>query len=97
MEKVDVSGSFRSKSAQMQDGWDNTSQKDYTPRQESEVHACETNKLEKDALPIMGLPAQTEKDMMEVSSPLKPRESPIAIEVGIKENMSLADVIKIKE
>ena len=32
----------------------------------------------------MGLPAQTEKDMMEVSSPLKPRESPIAIEVGIK-------------
>ena len=81
----------------MQDGWDNTSQKDYTPRQESEVRACETNKLEKDALPIMGLPAQTEKDMMEVSIPLKPRESPIAIEVGINENMSLANVIKIKE
>ena len=81
----------------MQDGWDNTSQKDYTPKQESEACACETNKLEKDALPIMGLPAQTKKDMMEVSSPLKPRESPIAIEVNIKENMSLADVIKIKE
>ena len=56
----------------------------------------ETDKLEKDALSIMGLPTQIEKDMMEVSSPLKPKESPIAIEVSIKENMSLADVIKIK-
>jgi len=52
--------------------------------------------LEKDALSIMGLSTQIEKDMMEVSSPLKPRESSIAIEVSIKENMSLTNVIKIK-
>ena len=96
MEKVDVSGSPRGKSTQIQDVWDNTSQKKCTPRQESEARVSETDKLEKDALSIMGLPTQIEKDMMEVSSPLKPRKSPIAIEVSIKENMSLADVIKIK-
>ena len=96
MEKVDVSRSPRGKSTQIQDGWDNTSQKKCTPRQESKARVSETDKLEKDALSIMGLPTQIEKDMMEVSSPLKPKESPIAIEVSIKENMSLADVIKIK-
>lgn len=44
----------------------------------------------------MGQPSQTKKDMMEVSSPLKPSESPTTVEVHIKENMSLADVIKIR-
>ena len=45
----------------------------------------------------MGQLAQTEKDMTEISSPLKPRESLMAIEVSIKENISLADVIKLRE
>ena len=60
----------------MQDGWDNTSQKDCTPRQESEARACETNKLEKDALPIMGLPAQTEKGYDGSFKPIEAQRKP---------------------